>query len=305
MRHKQAVYGCAVLLVCVLWGLGNPIIKIGAESIAPFASIALRFFLAFALLMACFGRRVIRNLRLAPLLPTLAVCLFTALTFILGSFALMITKATTAGFLMGISVLFTPFLGATIQKSRIHWKIFPIILIVCGGMYLLCGGDGAFSFGAGEVMAILCSLSFAFMLTLSEKYIVDMDGITLAAMQCTVTGVLAAGCALAFEGVYDIKTLTWQGAGAILYLAVFSTCLAYILQNTAIRHISATYASLAYCTEPVFTALFSYILLGEALTTRGLAGASVILICVLYASLPHVKKPHDKEGAAYGPQDTA
>lgn len=284
MQRRKILYGSFILLECVLWGLGNPVIKIAGTAIPPFASIALRFSLAFVLYMALFGRRVLQNLRTIRWLPTLAVCFFTALAFTLGTFALLLTDAVIAGFLMGIAVLFTPFLSPLVLKTRFNWKVLPLIALVCVGMYLLCGG-GAFTFGAGELLAILCSLSFAVMLILSEKYIGGMDTITLSTMQCAVAAVLGIACALVFERPYDFRQLTWTGAGAIAYLAVGSTFFAYILQNKAIQNISATFASLAFCTEPIFTALFSYLLLGEVLSPIGFVGAGVILLGVMAASV--------------------
>jgi len=285
MKRKQLLYGGFILLECVLWGLGNPIIQLAGRIIPPFTSIALRFWLAFAALMLLFGRRVVRGLRGIRALPCLLVCVCTALAFTLGSFALMFTRATTAGFLLGIAVLFTPFLEPLLLKTRFQWRILPVVLVVLFGMYLLCGGEGALVFGLGEWLAVLCSFVFALMLALSEKYIVDMDPIALSTAQCATAGVLSLAFALLLEGVYDVRTLPLSGIAAVVYLALFSTCLAYILQNKAMRHISATYAALAFSTEPLFTALFSYLLLGETLTVQGAIGAAIVLAGVMYASL--------------------
>lgn len=281
---KRLFYGSFILLECVVWGLGNPVIKIAMQTLPPFTSIALRFSLALLIFLVFFGRHVRRNLQREKLLPLLVVSLFTALAFILGSFALMLTDAIIAGFLMGIAVIFTPFLEPLLLHTRFRWKILPLVAVVCLGMYLLCGG-GSLSFGWGECMAILCSLSFAIMLTLSEKYVGDIDTITLSTMQCLVAAVLGIALALIFEGVWDVRTLTPGGAGAIAYLAIASTCIAYILQNKAMRHISATFASIAFCTEPVFTALFAYILLGERLTVTGMVGAGILFVGILAASV--------------------
>ncbi|MDL2318620.1 DMT family transporter [Eubacteriales bacterium OttesenSCG-928-A19] len=283
MKHR-AVYGGMIVFLCMLWGLGNPIIKVAGHSIAPFASIALRFSLAFLVFMVFFGRRVLRNLRTVKWPQTIAVCIFTALAFTLGSFALMLTEAMIAGFLISIAVLFTPFLEPIILRTRFNWRILPIVLIVCVGMYLLCGG-GAFSFGLGELLAVLCSISYAIMLTLSEKYIGNIDTVTLSTLQCATAAILSIACMLIFEGVFDPRTLTWEGVGAIAYLSLASTCAAYVLQNKALRHIPATFASLIFCTEPVFTVFFSYLLLGETLDLMGVIGAAIILAGVMYASV--------------------
>ncbi len=285
MKREQTVSSLLILLVCVFWGLGNPVIKIGSETVPPFTLIAFRFIIAFAVFMLFAGRRIIQQLRVIPLVPCLSVCLFMALAFIFGSFALTFSKATTIGFLMGLAVIFTPLLETLLLKTRFNARILPLIALVCVGMYLLCGGDGAFVFGLGEVLAVLCSICYAMMLTLSEKHMAGMDPITVSAMQCAVAGVLGAVCALIFDGMYDFSRMTWTGAGAVLYIALGSTSLACLLQNKAMRHIPATFASIAFCTEPVFTVLFSYLLLGETMTAQGFIGAGIILGGIILASL--------------------
>lgn len=287
---RNTLYGGLIVLECVLWGLGNPVIKIAGQLLQPFTAIFMRFCLAFLICLLLFGRRVLRSWRAIRWGPMLAVCVCTALAFTLGSFALLLTDAVIAGFLMGISVLFTPFLETVLLRKRFNARVLPLIAIVCVGMYLLCGG-GAFSFGVGELLAVLCSLSFALMLTLSERYIGDMDPMVLSTMQCGVTAALSLICVLCFEGPISLSQMTGQAAGAILYLALGSTILAYLLQNTAMRHLPATFASLAFCTEPIFTALFSYILLGERLGPLNMAGAAIVLAIVVIASVRKEEEP--------------
>lgn len=285
MMRRRALYGGMIVIECVLWGLGNPLIKIAGQALTPFAAIFFRFFLALLLFLLGFGRRFFAGLRRARLLPVLLVSTCTAVAFSLGSLALMFTDAVIAGFLMGIAVLFTPFLEPILLGTRFRFRVLPLVAFVCAGMYLLCAAGGAFVFGVGELLAVLCSLFFALMLTLSQKYIAALDSIVLSTMQCVVGAVLGFFCMLLFEGMYDLRQLSWQGVGAVGYIALGSTFLAYLLQNRAMRHIPATFASVVFCTEPVFTVIFSYLLLGERLHGLGYIGAGVILAGVIAASL--------------------
>lgn len=283
MRRKRFINHSYIIMVCVLWGFGNPVLKNVTAHITPFSTIALRFSIAFFLLMLFAGRRVVQNIKTIPKLPCLAVSVSMALAFTLGTYALMLTKATTAGFLMGIAVLFTPFLEPLFFRTRFRVQTIPSVLIAMVGMYLLCGGDGHFTFGIGECMAILCSLSFAFLLTLSEKYIENVDPLTLSTLQCGVSALLGFAFAYLFEGGLSI-TLSSEVIYPLLYLSIGSTCMTCILQNTAMRNVSATFASVAFCMEPVFTAVFSYVLLGEVLSVAGFVGAAVVMVGVVVAS---------------------
>ena len=59
----------------------------------------------------------------------------------------------------------------------------------------------------------------------------------------------------------------------------------YLLQNAALGVISARTIALLQCSCPVITALFSFILLGEALSFNGMLGCVIILICLLAQNL--------------------
>jgi drug/metabolite transporter (DMT)-like permease len=70
----------------------------------------------------------------------------------------------------------------------------------------------------------------------------------------------------------------------IVYLAGLCSCLAYLLQNTALAHIPSSLDSLTHCTEPVFTAAASYFILGEQLSGTGWWGAALLLACIVYGN---------------------
>ena len=90
---------------------------------------------------------------------------------------------------------------------------------------------------------------------------------------------------LVFEGVPDLSSIPPVGWGVIVYLAVGCTCIAYLFQNMALRHVPATFVALSFCSEPIFTAIASYFLLGEVLSGKGILGAVLILISIVMASL--------------------
>ena len=70
-----------------------------------------------------------------------------------------------------------------------------------------------------------------------------------------------------------------------MYQLLGSTVAAFLLQNVSIRHLSPMFVSLAFCIEPVFTAIASSIILGEQMTGIGIAGSVLIMFGVIAASL--------------------
>ena len=282
---KTMLYGSLLLTQCLIWGIGNPIMKIGLEVVPPFLCLAIRFILAFMIFLLFFGRKVFANVSAGHLTAYLTVSAFTAASFIFSAFALIYTTATNTGFLMGTAVIFTPFLSYFILKSKIDKRhVLPIVLVTFG-LYLLCSGGGSLTFGVGEVFALLCAVTGAGMLVFSSKYLQEIDPIMISVMQTGFTGLFCLIITLLIEGMPDLSAIPSVGWGSIGYLAIGCTCIAYLFQNTALRNVPATFVALAFCTEPIFTAIASYWILGEVLTRKVIAGAVLILVSILMASL--------------------
>ena len=111
-------YALLILLQSVLYGFGNPLSKIGFESITVLWCLGIRFSGAAALLL--FGRRTVRTLRAAPLKAWLPCSLAMAAAYASCNMALQFTTATNVGFLMSLPVLFTPALARLVLKRPYH-----------------------------------------------------------------------------------------------------------------------------------------------------------------------------------------
>lgn len=279
------LYESLLLLECLLWGIGNPVMKIGLGVVPPLFCLSVRYILAFLIFMLFFAKQIFTTIKIKHLVPYLIISAFTAASFITSAFALIYTTATNTGFLMSTAVIFTPFLSYIILKIKLNKKHILPILIVTVGLYLLCSGDSGLDFGLGEVFALICAITGAGMLVFSSKYIQDMDPLTTSVIQSGFTGLFCLIFALLFEGIPDLTSIPMLGWGVIIYLAIGCTCIAYLFQNIALCHVPATYVALAFCSEPIFTAIASYFLLGELLSVKGFIGAALIMASIIIVSL--------------------
>jgi drug/metabolite transporter (DMT)-like permease len=165
---------------------------------------------------------------------------------------------------------------------------------------LLCSGSKGFAFGLGEVLALSCAITGAFTLVYTAKYLQDMDPIMISVMQAGFCALFCIIFSLMFEGIPNLITIPMIGWGVIIYLAVGCTCLAYLFQNIALRHLPATFVALSLCSEPIFTAIASYFLLGELLSAKRLFGAALILFSIIMVSLlPEELRDVPDETSAY------
>jgi drug/metabolite transporter (DMT)-like permease len=72
---------------------------------------------------------------------------------------------------------------------------------------------------------------------------------------------------------------------ALAITSLLATALAFLIQTWAQRWSSPTRTVLIFSLEPVFAWVTSYLVAGEVLSHRGMAGAALILIAILVVEL--------------------
>lgn len=279
-----------ILLQSVIYGFGNPLTKIAFKSITPFWSLSVRFTIAFIVFMLFFGRRIIGSLKSVEpkvYLPA-GICMATA--YITCNLALSWTSATNVGFLMSLPVIFAPILALLIYKVKYRLIHIPVQIVVVIGLYLLCFDGEKLVFGKGEITALITAISIAGALVFGEESLKQLDAVALSAVQAGITALISLPCALIFENTEILVHVTIPAWLVVLYLAIFCTNIAYMLQNSALKYISASTVSMLQCTQPILTAIISYLLLREKLSTLGIIGAAIIILCIIAENIITVKE---------------
>jgi drug/metabolite transporter (DMT)-like permease len=75
----------------------------------------------------------------------------------------------------------------------------------------------------------------------------------------------------------------------IIFLALFPTLSAFLIQVIAQRHTAPVKVSLIFAFEPVFAAVFAWTLGGEELIAHRAVGGILIFLAIVIASLPEGK----------------
>lgn len=288
-------YVSFVLLQSVVYGFGNPLTKIAYESITPFWLLTFRFSIALMVFLIFFGRSIIKQLRAARLSQFLPASLCMAVAYITCNLALKWTSATNVGFLMSLPVIFAPVLVVPILKRKYNFKYLPLQLIVVVGLYLLCSNGGRFQFNIGDLFALTTAIAISGALAFGEKSLESMDAFAISASQAGITAAASFVCALLFDDFAVIPRVAPEAWMVIVYLALACTCAAYVLQNSALVHLSSGTVSMIQCTQPILTALCSFILLGETLSFIGLLGAFIIIGALLALNLMEQKGSRQEE----------
>jgi drug/metabolite transporter (DMT)-like permease len=94
-------------------------------------------------------------------------------------------------------------------------------------------------------------------------------------------GEAVLGTAVSAKDIFWLGTV-WQGWGVLILLAAGPTVVGFGLLNVSLSLLPSSVANLILTTEPTFTAVLAYFLLGEQLTGLQMGGSLLILGGVLF-----------------------
>ncbi|WP_202711090.1 DMT family transporter [Sporosalibacterium faouarense] len=279
IKKKGIVADIALLIVAIIWGSGFIATKHGLDSISPLYLNAFRFSLAF-ILMALVFRKKFKKIDRESIIGGIIIGVFLFLGFGFQTVGLQFTTAGKQAFLTGTNVVMVPFLYWLISKKRPDSFSFIAAILSFIGIGLLTLSNG-FKVDLGDSLTIICAFFFACHIVSIGHYAKKSDPITLTILQFGVSAVLSIIVALIFEDIPN--GITSQGVFSIIYLGLFSTLIAFLIQNIAQKHTTSTHAAIMLSLESVFGSILSVILLKEVFSINMVIGCAIIFIAIITA----------------------
>lgn len=282
----------ALIMVTLIWGVTFAITKEGVTYIDPLLYLAIRFGLAYILLRATNFFLDRRSYTRREIIIGAGAAFFQFTGFAAQTYALQYTTASKAAFITGLSVVLVPLLSILVLREKPHRLAILGAFVAFLGMATLSIEPGIVGWvGFGDLLALACAFAFAGHILFIGHYAREISPLPFSAIQ---VGIVALFCAVVgllrspLPNIQVIPASVWWG---LLYLALLATMVTSLLQTWAQRHTTSTRAAVIFTLEPVFAAIFAFILLGEAITTRTLTGGGFIIAGILLAELgPHTKK---------------
>lgn len=279
--NKQLQANFLIVLVALFWGSTYFLTKMAVEELEPFNLTALRFGTAFIITALFFFKRI-RNadrtvIKYSIILGVLAVIAVLSMTF-----GVQYTTASNAGFLISLSVVMIPLISVVVLKKKIKAKLLLSVILATIGIVCLTLNE-QLTINKGDILCILCAASFAVQVLIMERIPKTADSVAIGALQLGITAVVNFILSFSLENFTvprDFKV--W---GVIVILGVFCTAFCYIIQIYSLKNTSAIQAGIILSLEPVFSAIFAYIFLGELLSKQGYIGAILLFISVILAGI--------------------
>ena len=276
MKYKLFIFAATLL-----WGSSFFVHKITMDVFNPISLVALRNTTAFVVL-GCFQWKKLKGLDRSYLKAALLMGAIVYSGFVISSYGLIGTEPGVNAFLTAVYCIIVPFFAWIISKNRPHGAQFgAAIICIIGIGFVSLKPD--FTIGIGDALSLVSGVIFAVQIVLISHYTQKKDPVVLTLLIFGVTAVLAwatvgvGGVSILNDGV----RLTADAMFGLFYLSIPTTLVAFLLQNTAQKHVNPSAASLILSLEAVFAVIFSMIFYGEQLTVQLVCGFALIFFAIV------------------------
>ncbi len=188
------------------------------------------------------------------------------------------TSATNGGLIIALSIVSVPILESAWRKNWLPKKFFIATLVALIGVFLLIIGNGFVQPNIGDLLMLIAVI-------LRTIHFVALgiftQGKTYSPVNLTIVMVTTSGVIMmiidpvgAINNAMLYTPVDWT---MMLFLALICTAAAFIGMNWAVKHTSASRASLLLGTEPVWSTIVTTSIGGELMGPLGIVGTVLIL----------------------------
>lgn len=304
MNKQVKTYG-AVILAMIFWSFSFIWFKIANKTFHPITIVFIR--LLFSVILMTIYLVVTRNYMKIKkgdwkLFLTLAV--FEPFFYFLGeSFGLTYVSATVCSVLISTIPVFATIGAWLIFKEKLKAINYAgIIISFIGVLVFILNIDGSISFdikGLGLLLLAVFS-AVGYNLTLS-RLVGSYSPVYIVNVQNLIGAIFFLPLFLIFDFKSFISTpFTFNMFRPIIELSIFASCGAFILFAWSVRNMGITRANVFSNCIPIFTALFSFILMGDRLTFQNILGMAIVIAGLFMSEMNGGRKNLDDALALTG-----
>jgi len=278
---KRYMGDAALMITAIVWGSGFVVTAIALQYLTAYQVMAGRFVLATLIMLVIFGYKLkMFNFSIVWRGAVLGIILYVS--FALQTVGLEYTTPSKNAFITAVNVVVVPMIAFVVYKRGIdRQEVIASVIALMGIGFLSLQGNLTINFG--DFLTLLCAIGFAFDIFYTNMFVQKEDALSLTLMQFITASTIGV-IVLSFQGNLTLS-MEKEGMYALVYLAIFSTTIAYVCQNWAFQYTTATRAAIILSTEALFGTIMSVIILKEILTGRMIFGAVLIMVAILIAEL--------------------
>ena len=288
MNKKTFSLICAII-TSILWGSAFVAQDMGMDFIGPHTFNVGRFLVGFLTLLPFFFIFEFKKINLKKINKKKVAYFLFFLGFILAigqelqQISLIYTDVANTGVFTVFYVLVVPIISYFIFSKKMHWSIWPAVLVCLIGGLLLSELKNT-SVRLGDTLGILSAFCWGIHILLIRKTIDFFNyPVTIAMSQCLVAFLILMPPMYFFEDPSISNIL--KDSYEIIYVGVLSSGLAFLLQTYSLQNISPAPAAIVFSLEGVFAAIFAWLILDQFLNEIKILGIFLILSAVIFSQL--------------------
>ncbi len=273
------------LLAIVIWGVSFVATKAVVREISPSTLIFTRAGLGTLLLAGLLRARGQRALPPRDALAPLALMGFVGVAFhqLLQAQALTLTSAVSAGWLIGLTPLWSALLAAVLLKERLGpSKVAGLLVGFAGATLVVTGGLPSAHLLAlpstrGDLLVLASTLNWAVYPVLGHATIRRLGPARATAGAMSLGWLMLLPLFVAQAGWSEYARLSPAGWAWVAFLGIASSGLAYLFWYGALERVEASRVAAFLYLEPIATLGAAVWLLGEPVGMATLFGGALVL----------------------------
>lgn len=196
--------------------------------------------------------------------------------------ALKYTSSVNTSLIAATNPIMTTIMASLFLKEKFPKKAVGGILISFLGVAMIVTNGSIdviknMNFNVGDIYMLLAVLSFSL-------YFIVLKGIVGRVAPIKLTSYVFLFCVILLIPmvIYEnpmrfLPKTTWTGWSSLIYMSIFASVIAYLIQQVSVKRIGPSKTSLYVNLVPLFSMIMAYFILGEVITLpKILAGFMII-----------------------------
>ena len=278
---KTTFAAIALVSVAISWGAAFVLMKDAIANQPFYDFLAIRMTLAVAVMIAV-RPSVLKKFDKDMLKHGLILGLMLGAGYVTQTIGLELTTAAITGFITGLYVVLTPLFGWFVTRKKVSARVIIGVVVATIALALISLNGGGFE--AGHAWVALCAVMFAAHIVGLSIWSPGKDVYALTVMQLATVGAISWVGAFS-DGGYQAP-VDGMGWFTVIFTAVFSTALAFLVQTWAQSIMDASRVAILLTSEVVWAAVIAVMAGQEVLGLRTVIGGAAMIAAMLIVEWP-------------------
>jgi drug/metabolite transporter (DMT)-like permease len=294
-NKKLIIAYISVIFAMLFWGLSFIWTKIILQYYHPITTLTLRLLISSVLIfIIVLISRQLKFMRKEDIKWLLLLSLFEPLCYYLfEGYGLRLVSSTIASLIISTIPVFTPYIVFLLYKHKISlYNKIGLAISFIGVFVMITEKQFTLSASPLGVLFLFGAVFSSIFYTIILKKLSHKYNIMNIILWQNIVGFIYFLPLFFINDYHHFITvkLTEELVINLIFLSIFASSIAFMLYAIAVRDLGVPKTNLFINTIPVFTAIFSYLILSELFSIHKILGIIIVLIGIILSELTNIRK---------------